>query len=256
MTTGFDGIFAKLVPRNYAAQVSFSEAYNYVDENNTVHLNFMQREDKKPIRASSEPVEDSTEYETYPDTDTATADPRIDKTISNLGHFVLSLDRIRAPAMPLLGWRAGRGSSKQTDRGVDLLLARPSAISSKSLASVHMLFRFNGRSGFLMLMGGSNKVPVEVKGSNCQWTELNVGEQMLLYQSTTVLRAGLCEYELEYIVEGKHREAYFAQLDKLLVKMGKAKELSFHTFRKFPGDDCAQRGKYLEFETKGAGAFG
>lgn len=188
MTTNFDGTFAKLVPRNYMVRVSFSEAYNYVNENNTVHLSFMERGDNKPIRESSEPVEESTEYETYPDTDTGTADPRIEKTISNLGHFVLSLDSTRAPAIPRLGWRAGRGSSQQTDRGVDLLLARPRAISSKSLASVHMRFRFNDRSGFLMLMGGSDKVPVEVKVSNYQ---LDLGEQLLLYQSTTVLRGWL-----------------------------------------------------------------
>lgn len=66
----------------------------------------------------------------------------------------------------------------------------------------------------------------------------------------------MCEYELEYIIEGKHREAYFAQRDDFLAKMGRAEEVTFQTFRKFPGDDCAQRGKYLEFETKGAGAFG
>ena len=67
------------------ARVSFSEAYNYVDENNTIHLSFMEREDKKPTSVSNEPVEESTEYGTYPNTDNVTADRRIEKTIPDLG---------------------------------------------------------------------------------------------------------------------------------------------------------------------------
>ena len=97
-----------------------------------------------------EPVESSTEYDTYQDTDTDGSGLRVPQ---DLGHFVLSFDRERSPEMPHLGWRVGRGTSKSlANRNVDFLLAKPGDNMGKSLASIHMMFRFNKKSGFLMLV--------------------------------------------------------------------------------------------------------
>ena len=253
MTTVFSGDFARLVPRNQVAQMLFSQTFVYVEKNDTFHLQFIDRTGSEPFPGSGEPVEESTEYETSPDTDTE--DPRF-KSIQNSGHFVLSFDKNRAPEMPHLGWRVGKGTSKSpVHRGVDLLLAKPGDILSKSLASVHMLFRFNLRSGFLMLRGGSLKASVEFKMGSV-WEKLEYKEEQLMYQPATMLRAGACEYELEYTIAEKHRDSYLRERNHFLEKISLSKHYVQVAFQKMPGDSYVQRGRYLEFGTQGSGAFG
>lgn len=67
----------------------------------------------------------------------------------------------------------------------------------------------------------------------------------------------MCEYRLEYTVKEKDRDAYFHQRNQFL-KVLPASDSEFQApiFEILPGDKCVQRGKYLEFGTKGSGAFG
>ena len=209
----FTGDFAKLIPRNHIAQLLFSETYTYVEKNDMFHLRFMDCTGNKPLRASEGPVESSTEYDTYHDTDTEGSQV---KSNQNVGHFVLSFKTERSAELPHLGWRVGRGTNKAPrNRNVDLLLAKPRDNRSKSLANIHMVFRFNPKSGFLMLRGGSQKASVEHSMSGI-WEKLVYEKEQVMYQCSTMLRAGVCEYELEYTVDEKHREAYFTQRDALL----------------------------------------
>lgn len=253
MTDAFNGDFARLVPRNRVAQLLFSDTVVYVQQNETFHLRFIERNVNESPHASSEPVEDSTEYDTYPETDVEHSRAR---SIEQAGHFVLSFNEDRTAELPRLGWRVGKGSGKlPANRGVDLLLAKPGDVSSKSLASIHMVLLFNLRSGFLMLRAGSKKAPVEFK-VGATWERLEYREEHLMHQPATMLRAGACEYELEYTVEEKHRKAYFEQRDSFLEGLLPNNEPIQLAFRKMPGDSCVLRGRYLEFETQGSGAFG
>lgn len=248
----FNGDFAKLTPRNRVAQLLFSKTYVYVEENNTFHLKFMDCTDNEKLLSSDEPVESSTDHDTHLETDTEGSDLR---NVHHLGHFILSFNKQRVPELPHLGWRVGRGTSKcPSTRGVDLLLAKPGDILSKPLASIQMLFRFNRKSGFLMLRGGSPKMPVEYNRSGV-WETLEYENEQIMYQFSTMLRAGTCEYELEYTVEEKHREAYFGKRDAFLELINQG-DFQLPVFRTIPGDNCVSRGRYLEFQTKGSGAFG
>ena len=253
-SSGFTGAFAKLVPHNSIAQKLYSKTYIYVKDKDTFHLQFMKCTDEDRSRGSSEPVESSTEYETDQEADPKGSGPDGD---TQFGHFVLSFDGQRLPEMPHLGWRVGRGTRKcPANRGVDLMLAPPRHKLGKSLASIHLVFRFNRQSGFLMLRGGSPKVPVEYN-KNGVWEKLVFKQEQLMYQSSTILRAGLCEYELKYTVEEKHREAYFEKRAGFLRALCPPdQDFQKPIFNILPGDKCTQRGKYLEFGTKGSGAFG
>lgn len=250
MASTFSGDFARLTPSNHVAQRLFSKTFIHVEKNDEFHLRFMSLTDRQPLTASDEPVESSTDYDTHPDSDTE--DPGARGT-QRFGYFILSFDKERRPEMPHLGWRVGKGTGKFTNRDVDFLLARPGDFMSKSLAAVHMIFRFNLESGFLMVRGGSAKVSVEYNVSDT-WKELKLNEEQLLYQSVTALRAGACEYELKFTIEEKHKEAYFNQRDRFLESIspvGMAEPP-----RKMPGEGIIRRERYLEFETQGHGKFG
>lgn len=207
----------------------------------------------EPLPASDEPVESSTEYDTHLDSDTGSHGA---KALQHVGFFVLSLDERRRPEMPRLGWRVGRGTSRSlANRNVDLMLAKPGDDMAKSLASVHMIFRLNPMSGFLMLKGGSPKVPVEYNIGG-RWGKLEFQEDQLLYQTSTALRAGSCEYEIQYSIEEKHKETYFRQRDDFLESISLDQANFQPPFRKMPGERSVLRGKYLEFNTQAFGAFG
>ena len=248
MATAFYGNFARLVPRNRVAQRLFSETWLFVDENNTFHLRFMDRTGSERLVGPEEPVESSTEYETA-----ASADD--EDSPLNYGHFVFSFAERRAPEMPHVGWRVGRGAGKLPNRNVDLLLAKPRDNLGKSLASVHMLFYFNLRSGFLMLKAGSPKASVQFR-IGTTWNVLEDKNGQLMHQPATVLRVGECEYELEYTVEERHRQDYFQQRDAFLDLIPSSRGQPQPLFQKMPGDSCVQRGTYIEFSTHGSGAFG
>jgi hypothetical protein len=255
-TSNFTGDFARLVPRSPLAKDLFSDTLLYIEKNNTFHLKFIDCTVHEPGESCTETVEDSTDYDTAPDTDTE--DPRLRST-QRLGQFILSFDQERTPALPNVGWRVGKGTSKSpANRGVDFLLAKPGDKSSRTLANVHMLFRFNLKSGFLMLKASSPKANVEFK-SGGTWGSLEYGEEHLLHQPATMLRVGGLEYELEYTVKEVHREAFFQKKAIFLQKpfTGRVPPQPFRPpFQKLPGDSCVPRGRYLEFGTQGSGAFG
>ena len=106
-----------------------------------------------------------------------------------------------------------------------------------------------------MLSGGSKKAPVESKVGG-RWKNLEYKEERLLYEPVTVLRAGRCEYELAYIIYKQQRAEYFNQRDALLRRLSSGSARTPESFNKLPGDSFVQRGRYLEFETQGYGAFG
>ena len=152
MTDGFTGDFAKLVPRNYESQTSFSNAYSFAIENDTYYLLFMVSTGRKTPDLSC--VEDSTDYDTPSDVDA--------ERMQHSGHYIISLNRERVAEISIHGWKVGRGSARwKKHRGVDLLLAKPRDSLGRSLADVHMIFAFHRTSGFLMLRGGSPKTTVD-----------------------------------------------------------------------------------------------
>lgn len=253
MADTFNGDFARLVPRNQTAQRLFSATCIYVEENKTFHLRFLQRNNasSKMPTTSDEPVESSTDY-----------DSQLEGEIEGLqmedsGYFVLSFDQEREPEFPHLGWRVGRGAGKSpANRGVDLLLSKPGDYLSRSLASIHMIFHFNRRSGLLMLKGGSHKVPVEYRLGD-KWVKLEYDEEHLIYEPSIRIRAGMCEYELEHTVEEKYRALYFEKRDRFLrAQLQGNLELKIKPLQRMPGDSYVLRGQYLELETRGSGAFG
>ena len=224
-----------------------------MDKNDIFHLQFMQHPLDEPSRASSEALDDSTDYDNPQDADNEEA--RLANR-QNVGHYIFSFHKKRAPAFPQLGWRIGRGTSKAvTNRGVDLLLVKPGHMLGKKIASVHLLLRFNFKSGFLVLSAESQKAVVEVK-VGITWERLPYNEERLIHQPITTLRAGICEYDLEYAVEEKHREAYFDERNAFLETIQPSKEARARNFQKLPGDSCVLRGQYLEFGTQGFGTFG
>ena len=253
MTDSFNGDFARLVPRNPTAQRLFSATYIYVEENQTFHLRFLRRNNasSEMPTASDQPVESSTDY------DSQLEDEIEGSQMEDSGYFVLSFNQDRKPEFPYLGWRVGRGTGKSpANRGVDLLLSKPGACLSRSLASIHMIFHFNRRSGFLMLKGGSHKAPVEYRLGD-KWVKLEYDEHHLIYEPSTRIRAGMCEYELEHTVEEKYRMPYFEKRDRFLkAQLPGNSDFKIRPLQRMPGDSYVLRGRYLDLETRGSGAFG
>ena len=107
-----------------------------------------------------------------------------------------------------------------------------------------------------MLKGGSHKVPVMYRSGD-GWVKLGYDEEHLIYKSSTMIRAGKCEYELEQTVEYKDRELYFETRDRFLeAHIPMRKEYEVLPLQRIPGDDYIRRGRYLELETQASGAFG
>lgn len=253
MADTFNGDFARLVPRNQIANRLFSATYIYVKENKTFHMRFLQRNTviSEMPTASKEPVESSTDYDSQLEGETEGCQ------MEGSGYFVLSFDQEREPEFPHLGWRVGRGTRKSpANRGVDLLLSKPGDTLSMSLAGIHMIFHFNRQSGLLMLKGGSCKAPVEYRLGG-KWVKLEYGEEHLVYEPSTRIRAGMCEYELEHTVEEKYRMLYFEKRDRFLeAQLPGNNQLKIRPLQRMPGDSYVLRGRYLELETRGSGAFG
>ena len=246
MANGFTGDFAKLVPRNYESQTSFSNAYSFAIENDTYYLSFMVSTGKKSLALSC--VEDSTDYDTPPDTDT--------ERMQHSGHYILSLNRERVAEISVHGWKVGRGSARwKKHRGVDLLLAKPRDNLGRSLADVHMVFAFHRTSGFLMLRGGSSKATVDYRTSS-GWKSLKFDERRLMNENPTTIRAGACEYDLEYIISPEHRDAFFDRRDAFLQAELSSNGHAPRPLQRLPTDRYILRGDYLEFDTRAVGAFG
>ena len=243
--TTFNGDFAKLVPSNRLAQELFSSCYLYVKNNSDFHFRFMHNSGE-PVSVFDEPVESSTEYDNLSDAEII--------RYRESGHFVLSFNLERLPEIAHLGWRTGRGSAKFDNRNVDLLCAKPGDNLGRSLASTHMVFQFHPLSGFLMLVGGSSKVPVKYK-VNGVWERLDFRQQWVLYRHSTSIRAGNCEYELEYTIENKFRDAYIENRRGFLASISPDSGRKV-LLNELPGDHWIPRGAYVELSRQGSGTFG
>ena len=82
-------------------------------------------------------------------------------------------------------------------------------------------------------------------------------EKHLIYEPSIRIRAGTCEYELEHTVEEKYRALHFDRRDRFLeAQLPEKLELKTEPLQRMPGDNYVLRGRYLELETRGSGAFG
>ena len=97
-------------------------------------------------------------------------------------------------------------------------------------------------------------MPVEYKVYD-SWEKLELNEKYVLHRPSTKIRAAKCEYELEFTVEQKDREAYCIARDAFLKLISPGGPVQ-HAIRRIPGDSCIVRGKYLDLESQASGAFG
>lgn len=107
------------------------------------------------------------------------------------------------PKHPLKGWRAGRGNRENgstPDNNVELLLGSPRKDRKNSgLTAIHMYFRFNPRSGMVLLVAASDKVPVYYNQDG-EWKELKHPATRVLYQRTTRLKLAAFEYDFTFLI--------------------------------------------------------
>ena len=239
--------FARVLPVNQLARRLFSRCFAFCRKDDPFHLSFMVPLPDEPPTIPDEPVESSTEYESYHSAD---ADESL-----QWGFFALSLEVGRLPEFPHLGWRFGRGARKQPYRGVDILLAKPGDISSKSLASKHFSLRVSKQSGLLMLQCGDAKNIVLDSHVNGAWEPLATGQERLMFQHCTMIRAGRCEFELQYTIDDD-REAFLARRNLFIRSMLGPTSDVFSSSVFLPGDDITVRGRYLQLMTRGRGTFG
>ncbi|MCJ1242889.1 signal transducing kinase of the PAK [Trapelia coarctata] len=247
----FSGVFAKLIPYNSEARGLFSKASTYMEqEGDKYHLQFVgyaRNESAEGETVVEEPVESDTDYDT--------ADTSQIQRVQSTDHFVLSLQEERWPKALQWGWRAGRGSSRIAERNVEFLLAAPRDPNSRYLAHIHMYFRFNRKSGMLMLVAGSSKEPVYYNIAGV-WKELIHPSEKLLYQTATMLRVGPFQYELLYTIQEHERQSFFQHRNVFLEKLSPESALPPASMWKLHLDQHTMSQRFLVFETTGSGSFG
>lgn len=248
MATKYTGDFARVLPVNQLAKRLFSRCYLYARDKDPFHLNFMVPLPEGQPVASDEPFESSTDYDSHYSDD-------IDESLQ-WGSFILSFEESRWPEFPHLGWRFGRGSAKLPNRGVDMLLAKPRDIASKSLASNHFRLRISEHSGLLMLSPGATKRPSLETNIGGTWGSLGPEQEILVYQSSTMLKVGQCQLELQYTIGETNREAFLALRNTFIdTKLGPSSNIyEYSTY--VPGENITIRGRYLQLATRGHGTFG
>lgn len=200
--------------------------------------------------ANDEPFESSTDYDSH-----YSDDIDIDETLQ-WGSFILSFEESHWPEFPHLGWRFGRGSAKFPNRGVDILLAKPRDIASKSLASYHFRLRISEHSGLLMLSSGATKRPPLETNIGGNWESLEPEQETLVYQSSTMLRVGRCQFELQYTIGETYREAFLAQRNTFISRKLNPSSNIYEYSTYVPGENITVRGRYLQLATRGHGTFG
>lgn len=247
----FSGDFAKLIPYNSEARRLFSKALTHMErEGDKYHLQFVGYVGNERVEGETvveEPIESDTDYDT--------ADTSQIQRMQSSDHFILSLQDARWPKVLQLGWRAGRGSSRIEERNVEFLLAAPRDSNSRYLAHIHMYFRFNRKSGMLMLVAGSSKEPVYYNIAGV-WKELMHPSEKLLYQTATMLRVGPFEYELLYTVQENERQSFFQYRNAFLEKLSPGSALPPASMWKLHLDQHTMSQRFLVFETTGSGSFG
>ena len=93
----------------------------------------------------------------------------------------------------------GKGSSRTGGSDVEFLLAPAGDSKRRYLANVHMFFRFNVRSGMLMLVAAhpDRQVHLYVDG---EWNALSYPAKRVLHLRSNKLRLYQYEYDLVYTV--------------------------------------------------------
>ena len=242
--------FARLLPVNQRARCLFSRCLVYSEERDPYHMSFIIPSPNSPSAAAlEEPVESSTEYDTHHSNGE-------DGELLRLGYYVLSFDDSRQPKFPRVGWKCGRGASKLPDRGVDILLARPGDIRSKSLASVHFKIRVSPDAGLLMLRCSEAKEPQLETNIGGRWELLEPGHERLIYQRSTTVRAGSCDFEIQYVIRNGGREAFLADRDLYIKNQLDPPTNAYKHVTFIPGDNAPINGQYLQLATRGRGTFG
>ena len=248
MATQYSGDFARVLPFNRLARRLFASCFVYARNEDPFHLNFMVPLPDEQVFADDEPIESSTDYESHFSED-------VDESLQ-WGCFVLSFDESRQPEFPPLGWRFGRGSTKLRNRGVDILLAKPRDIASKSLASCHFRLRISEHSGLLMLSCGAKGNVLLEANIGGKWMSLEPKQEILVYQSSTLLRVGLCELEIQYTIGETDREAFLAMRNSFIKKWLVPPSDIYKYATHIPGESLTVRGEYLQLATRGHGTFG
>ena len=199
-------LFARLSPSNRSAKRLFAHAIKFMKSSETCHINCLD----ETISSSSPSRSDSTEGElteaSYDEAESVSSE-----SATRSGSFILSFQPEQRPLHPLLGWRAGRGTSGESQYGVDFLLASPRHSGRRRLPTIAFYLRFHTDSAMLMLVAGSKFVEYKVDG---RWTEISTSSQHVLLYEVNEIRTGTCEYELRFCLPRRQRTAFNEERDR------------------------------------------
>ena len=143
------------------------------------------------------------------------------------------------------------------DRNVDVLLTDPKNSQSKSIAIYHFRLTINPQSGFLILEPGDSKRALQHLVGD-RWEDV-VGRRVV-YEKSMTLRAGECDYKLEYAIQERHKLEYMDMRNAFLATLadpGNQDRGIYDQFAVIPGTYTRVIGKCIKFEARlGHGTFG
>ena len=224
----------QIIPDNQTAKKLFTKCYEYTNSTgDDYHAKFMV---KLPIAESvldAEAVESDTDYESASATDFEEQPYE--------GYYNIAIAEESRRKMVQVGWRIGKGrlASGDKHRMVDILLAKPGDLLSKTLPSIICRLYLHDQLGILVVE----------RPEKSSW-----------------LRAGHCDYEFRYAVQPSEREQFLAQRDPILKVerkfLDQGETESKGTLPRLPpldyvpGDPMWSNGRYVRLGTIARGAFG
>ena len=240
--------FAKLVPVNVAAQQLFSRTVKFMlKQSDSFHLQFIDDAitDKGESSIPHGHGDSSTEY--------ASSSPS-DSDIQR-GHYLLSLQQGKLPSRLAQGWRVGKGNSQAGGSNVDFLLAPAGDSKRRYLANVHMFFRFNVRSGMLMLVAAHSdrQVHFYVDG---EWNALSYPAKRVLHLRSNKLRLYQYEYDLVYTVSPAETPDFLATRSAQILAYSNQTSLSDNLWSVPPNAEFRKVGSVYVCQTRACGGFG
>ena len=251
----------QIIPDNQTAKKLFTKCYEYTNSTgDDYHAKFMV---KLPIAESvldAEAVESDTDYESASATDFEEQPYE--------GYYNIAIAEESRRKMVQVGWRIGKGrlASGDTHRMVDILLAKPGDLLSKTLPSIICRLYLHDQLGILVVeRPEKSKGDVKIKLDD-SWEIFAAGEKKPLYKKSSWLRAGHCDYEFRYAVQPSEREQFLAQRDPILKVerkfLDQGETESKGTLPRLPpldyvpGDPMWSNGRYVRLGTIARGAFG
>lgn len=253
----------QIIPDNQTAKKLFTKCYEYTNSTgDDYHAKFMV---KLPIAESvldAEAVESDTDYES------ASAMDFEEQPYE--GYYNISIAEESQRKMVRVGWNIGKGLTISGDkhRRVDILLAKPGDLLSKTLPGIICKLYLHDQLGILVVeRPEKSKGDVKIKVDD-SWESFTPGEERPLFRKSSWLRAGHCDYEFRYAVQPSEREQFLAQRDKIPKANNIAKEPSqsetkiqamlprLPPLRYIPGDPIWSNGRYVRLGTIARGAFG